>query len=372
VTRTVPTTERPNPRPGALLALAPLGFAALALLVVGVIYVGAAWGAVCLAAGLLATAIIGVSAVLRRWLEGAYGVLLIVAAGLVVAGAVLGEAVIVGLGVLALVVVGASAPIAVVLAGRAGRDGGGSPAVNELSQLLRQIHDTTMLSDHAKRTLFRERELHLLRDAIEGDIGRGEYDAAVALCDELAAVFGYRKEAESFRARIEQAREDHYQHEVAAAMSTFDELLAARDWGRVHQEAARIRRLYAESHLVADLDRRILSAREEHKVELEGEFLAAVERDDVPTAMDLLKQLDRYLDAEEGQRLTEVAQGVVARHRENLGVQFKLAVSDHRWAEASRIGEVIVHEFPNTKMADEVRSMQDALRSRAQAAITDG
>ena len=70
------------------------------------------------------------------------------------------------------------------------------------------------------------------------------------------------------------------------------------------------------------------------------------------------------------ERLAEVAQGVIVRHRENLGVQFKLAVNDHRWAEAARLGDTIISEFPNTQMAAEVRSMIDVLRTRAtQAAL---
>jgi hypothetical protein len=53
-----------------------------------------------------------------------------------------------------------------------------------------------------------------------------------------------------------------------------------------------------------------------------------------------------------------------------LGVQFKQAVADHRWSEAAQAGEVIMAEYPNTKMADEVRSMIDVLRVRAsQAAV---
>ena len=81
--------------------------------------------------------------------------------------------------------------------------------------------------------------------------------------------------------------------------------------------------------------------------------------------MSLLKQLDRYLSREEAGRLAEVAEGVVVKHRDNLGVQFKIAVNDRRWVQATRIGETIIGEFPNTKMAAEVRSMIDILRSRA-------
>jgi len=322
---------------------------------------------VCIGAGLLGAAIVGVGAALRSWLGAVYGVALVGAVGLVVAGGLAAETVLVGFGVLALVIVAASAPIAFLLEWR--MLGDERPPASALpgnaTEILRQIHEHSMLSDNAKRVLFRERELGLLRDAIEADIGQAKYNAALALCQEMADLFGYREEAEAFRVRIEQARREHYDHQVAAALAGLDELLAARDWPRVHQEAARVRRLYGESHLLHDLDQRIMQARDDHKAELERRFLEEAKRDNVDAAMALLKQLDRYLSEEEGQRLREVAQGVVSRHRENLGVQFKLAVNDRRWAEAAAIGEVIVAEFPNTKMADEVRSMIDLLRTRA-------
>ena len=88
--------------------------------------------------------------------------------------------------------------------------------------------------------------------------------------------------------------------------------------------------------------------------------------------MRLLKELDHYLTQEEAARLEEVAHGVISKHRENLGVQFKLAVNDHRWAEAARTGEAIIQEFPNSKMAEEVRGMIDLLRTRASEAAAAG
>ena len=84
----------------------------------------------------------------------------------------------------------------------------------------------------------------------------------------------------------------------------------------------------------------------------------------VETAMDLLKQLDLYLGRDEAGRLTEVAKGVIMQHRENLGAAFRIAVNDHLWSEAARLGETIIAEFPNTQMAAEVRSMIDVLRTR--------
>jgi hypothetical protein len=305
----------------------------------------------------------------RALLAVVYGVLLVTAVGLIAYGGSTGRDVLLAVGVVSATIVVASAPIAFLLLAiaRGSRGNGG----DRVEQLLRQIHEHGMLSDGAKRVLFRERELAMLRAAIEADVAEGKYDVGLTLCDEMADVFGYREEAETFRAQILQARRERYEVEVESALVGLDELLAGRDWGRVHQEAARIRRLYGDSHRVNEIDRRILQARDEHKAELEGKFLEAVRRDDVEGAMEMLKHLDRYLDQDEAVRLTEVAQGVVARHRENLGVQFKMAVNDRRWGESVRIGEELIEEFPNTKMAEEVRSMIDVLRTRAsQTAMT--
>ena len=56
---------------------------------------------------------------------------------------------------------------------------------------------------------------------------------------------------------------------------------------------------------------------------------------------------------------------MIGKKRENLGVQFKLAVHDREWLRSVAVGEQIIREFPNTRMADEVRSMLDLLRERA-------
>jgi len=366
--------ESENPaRTRAIVMYVLLGVWCVVLLLAGFRFLSQPWGPACLGGAVVSGAVVGLGAALRSWVGALYGVLL-VAAAMLLLGEVLAGGGLEG-GLLALLVVAALAPIALTLRDLTGRSavGGGGPMPQEMRKLLSEIHENSMLSDNAKRVLFRERELGLFRQAIESDIEGGKYNAALALCDELANVFGYLNEAEAFRGRITQARREHYEQEVGEALDQFGRLLAERDWASVHHEVARIRRLYGDSHLVQDLDQRVVSARDEHKSELESRFLQAAQRDDVEGAMNLLRELDRYLTREEAERLSEVAQGVVVKHRENLGVQFKLAVNDHRWAEAVRIGEEIVDEFPNTKMADEVRSMIDLLRTRAtQTAVAGG
>jgi hypothetical protein len=277
-------------------------------------------------------------------------------------------------GVMGMIIVAATAPIAMGLRQLTGTpDMPQAPPSASTDRLLERIHDNTMLSDAAKRVLFRERELELLRSAIEEDISRNDFHAGLTLCDEMANLFGHREEAETFRARLLQAGHASYEAQVLQALSEFDHLLSQRDWAKAYEEAARIRRLYPESQLVHELDQRILNAREDHKRELESSFLKSADSNDVDQAMRLLKQLDRYLTRDEASRLSNVAQGVVVKHRDGLSAQFKLAVSEHRWADAAYVGDTIIAEYPNTKMADEVRSMIDVLRVRAsQAAVLAG
>ncbi len=245
--------------------------------------------------------------------------------------------------------------------------------LEEHTRLLTQIHEHTMLSDGSKRLIYRSKELQLLRNAIDEDIQQGDYDAALILCTTMAENFGFREEAERYREHINTIRRDRYDEQVREAMHHFDDALAHRDWNAAHQEASRIRRLFPESAVVGELDTRITAARDEQKQALTDRFLQAANHGEVESAMELLRQLDRDLTKPEAERLQEVAHGVVTRHRENLGVQFNITVRDKNWAEAVRIGNDIIAEFPKSKMADEVRSMLDVLQTRAtQAAVAAG
>ncbi len=273
-------------------------------------------------------------------------------------------ALIVGGGV-GLVFVGTTAPLGFLLVSF----GGHFREAVKLRRAIDELRENSMLSDNAKRVLFRDRELDLLRGAIEDDIARGDYNAAITLCDEMSALFGQRQEAEAFRSRIAQARAQQYELEVQAAIDQFEASLDENNWAVVHQQAARIRRLYPDSHVVRDLEFRIETARNKHKSELEGRFLEAAEQDDPAAAMQLLKQLDHYLSRDEAQGLTAAAQAVILRHRESLGHAFRSAVNEHRWSEAAERGEAIIAEYPNSQMASEVRPMIEVLLSRAGQAV---
>jgi hypothetical protein len=56
---------------------------------------------------------------------------------------------------------------------------------------------------------------------------------------------------------------------------------------------------------------------------------------------------------------------------QSMGVQFSLAVNEKRWADALGIGERIMADFPNTKMAQEIHDGMESLRQRAGKNLTE-
>ena len=241
--------------------------------------------------------------------------------------------------------------------------------VREVRRVLERFGEQAALSDDARRVLYRNRERELLRRAIEEDIGGRNWNAAIILCNELADRFGYRADAADFRKRIEQARAKTLNEEVAGAIGGLDTLIVQRRWTDALAEAARIQRLYPESPRTEQLPTRVERARQEYRRDLERRLLEASGGDRPEEAMELLKELDGYLTEQDAEQYREIARGVIGKARENLAAQFKLAVQDRQWETATIIGQRILDEFPNSRMAEEIGSMIDGIRQRAAATV---
>jgi tetratricopeptide (TPR) repeat protein len=237
--------------------------------------------------------------------------------------------------------------------------------IEELTRSVKTLTDQASLSNDARRVLNRQTEHDLLRQAIEEDIANRNWDAAMVLVKELAENFGYRSDAEEFRQKIEEARKLTVEREVADSIAYLDSLIINRRWDSALADAARIQRLYPDSPRVEGLKSRVEQARRSYKEDLEHRFQLAAAEGRADDAMALLKELDAYLTVTEAEPLREMARGVIGKARDRLGEQFKQAVQDKRWAEAVRIGERIIAEFPNTRMATEVRDVIDGIRIRA-------
>ena len=145
------------------------------------------------------------------------------------------------------------------------------------------------------------------------------------------------------------------------------EVLVKRfEWSTAMRECARVQRQFPDHPDVKKIADRIQNARDGHKRDLLKEWKDAVTRDDVERSVALLKELDQYLSPSEAEAYKESARDVFRKRLQQLGVQFALHVHDKNWGEALRIGRQITDEYPNTRMAAEVRERMAILQNKAQ------
>jgi hypothetical protein len=234
-----------------------------------------------------------------------------------------------------------------------------------LIDLAERTQEHSALSDAAKRMLYRDRELDLLRMVIEQDIAANNFDAALHLVGELASHFGMLEEAENFRSRIEAARHAEVERRISTGVHQLNQALAVGDYDGARITATRLGRLFPDNPMVQELEERVQAVRRKNAAGLASSLDSARAEDRIDDAMRLLMELDRHVDGDEAQRLAPIAKAVIDRHREDLAERFRLALEDRRWRDALDLGETITSRYPNTRMAEEAGGMLEELRTRA-------
>lgn len=242
------------------------------------------------------------------------------------------------------------------------------PVIDRLDQmaiLVNMISEQQLLSDRAKAVAFRVKDREALRRAISEEVAKQDWEAALVLADEIEQQFGYRGEALRVRQEIDQRRREAVQRQVNDALGTIDRHTRAEQWSAALRESERLMQMFPDNEQVRNLPVEIENRRQAHKRQLLTSWTDAVARHDVDGSIEILKQLDTYLTPAEAESMQETARSVFKEKLNNLGKQFSTAVQDHRWIVAIRIGEQVIREFPNSRIAQEVRDNMDSLRQRA-------
>lgn len=238
-------------------------------------------------------------------------------------------------------------------------------AIADQSAKLEAIVENTRISDAAKSLARRDEELDALRGTIRNDIRSERWEAALTLIEEMERRFGYKAEAEEIREEVDAAREERIQVKLTEAIEMIDSHFEAHDWLRAQAEIDRLLHALPDDSRVQSLQDRMRVLQEQHKQELKLAWDDAVRRADTDQAIDVLKELDQYLSPAEAESLQETARTVFKEKLLRLGVQFRFAVTERRWQDALSIGLEIIRDYPNARMASEVRDALDMLRQRA-------
>ncbi len=241
-------------------------------------------------------------------------------------------------------------------------------ALEAQSKAIEQLRDIATLSDAAKQVAYRAKDLEALRTAIREDLGRGDFEAATMLVNEMERRFGYALEADKLREQINTGSRAAIDLRIADTVEHVELLLTRREWTDANRECDRLLRLFPTHPESRRLPEKIAVARDGHKRELLKRWKEAVAKDDVDLSLELLRELDPYLSSAEAEAFKESARDVFRKKLQQLGVQFALHVHDKSWLEALRIGRSIIEEFPNTRFAAEVRERLPILQEKAQPA----
>lgn len=235
----------------------------------------------------------------------------------------------------------------------------------QFSVMLDLISEQQLLSDRAKSVAFREKDSDALRRAIQEELLKHNWDAATVLSNEMERSFGYRQEAEQLREQIREKQNEHLRKQITEAAAVVERHMRGEAWTDALSEAQRIAKAYPGVAMAEHLPQDVENRRQAHKKQLIDSWNDAVNRHDVDGAIEILKRLDLYLSPTEAEAYQETARGVFKEKLNNLRTQFSVAVQDHQWSEALRIGTIITRDFPNAQMAKEVREMMESLKARA-------
>ena len=232
--------------------------------------------------------------------------------------------------------------------------------------LLQQISENVLISDAAKGIVYRTHDRELMTNAIQEDITNKDWEAAYQLLEQMQSRFGYSREAANFRRLVDSERAKAIQSVVDQTRQQVDNLCATFNWSEAQTLLDGLAKQFPQHTEALRMAEQTVSQKQaEHKKRLLASWEEAVQNGEVDRGIELLRQLDQYLSSSEAAALAESARGVFKAKLQNLGVKFSIAVTEKNWTVALEVGRQIISEFPNSRMAEEVRDKLRILTQRA-------
>lgn len=230
-----------------------------------------------------------------------------------------------------------------------------------------EVAENVQLSDATKSIARREKERKALHDAIQEEILRGNWDAAYYLVDELEKRYGYRDEAARLREEVDGWRGRAKEQRLIQGLKQVEAAINRYDWRQAHTIAVQVAQVFPDDDRARGLDQRIRDAFHRRKQQLLVSWQESVRNHETEKSLELLKELDHYLTAEEAQNLREPVRNLFKERLQSLGSQFTSAYKVKDWDTALSAAERIQMEFPTSKMAEEVRALVRSIKDQTNA-----
>ena len=234
--------------------------------------------------------------------------------------------------------------------------------------VLVQIRENVLLSDDVKGVAFRQKDQEVIIEAIHQDMQSEQWASADLLITSLVDRFGCEEKGAMLKQELKAYQSATLNEKIERATGRIQELWAHHRFEDAQKLENNLVKMYGASPSVQALAGKTLIKRLEYKQVLLGRWDDAVKNNNIDDGIELLNLLDKYITPTEAAAMQEAARGVFKAKLHNLGVKFSLTVSNKNWAQALQVGNEIIEEFPNSRMAQEVRNKLDILETRANEA----
>jgi len=237
-------------------------------------------------------------------------------------------------------------------------------ALEKISAGLAQINQSTRISEAAKVIAFREADKQSLRDAVFEKLQQQDFGSAYDMINEIASRPEYEELAQQLQAQADKYHNATDQERMNQTIAHIEQLLDECQWVKASTAIEEFIKAHLNSDWARTMRQRLLEKKEARKRTLLAAWDDAIKRQDTDHSLEILKELDLYLTPNEGLALQEAARDVFRTKLHNLGVQFSIAVTEKLWDKAIQTGEQIVRDFPNSRMAEEIREKMTVLREK--------
>ncbi len=231
--------------------------------------------------------------------------------------------------------------------------------------ILGRVERMMRLSNTAREIVFQDAERMELAEAVLAKIQQRDFDGTEKIIKLIAAQPQYGDLADQLLRRLEAFRNGTEEEQINQIVAHIQELCDGYNWGQASARIVKLLKDFPDSIKAKSALEDFHRKKDMRKRGLIGAWDAAVRDGDTDRSLEILKELDLYLTPSEGLALQESASSVFKTKLHNLGVEFSVAVTEQNWGKALEAGEQITANFPNSRMAQEIRGKIGILRQRA-------
>jgi hypothetical protein len=238
------------------------------------------------------------------------------------------------------------------------------------NNLLTHISQAAHLSDTAKEIVFRDSEQMELGEAALTKLHQHDFDDAESMITAMSGHPKYKDLASRLKRMTAKYRNATEEGRVNQIITHIEDLFDRKLWIQAAAQIENLVKTFSYSDKAKNMPTRLRQRKDRQKRELLADWDLAVREKNTDRGLEILKELDLYLSPNEALALRESASTVFKTKLHNLGVEFSVAVAEQNWKKALETGRDIVQNFPNSRMAAEIRSKLDILSERAKKTVS--